>query len=89
MKRVATLVMMAALTAMAGNALAQHNRHGGGGGGGRDERAERRQPQPPPPPPPPQQQNSGQRDHGNQRMSPQEREQLRQDIRQYRERGRN
>ena len=40
MKRVATLLMLAAWTAMAGNALAQgHNRNGGG----REERVERRQ----------------------------------------------
>lgn len=82
MKRVATLLMLAAWTAMAGNALAQgHNRNGGG----REERVERRQPPPQQPQPQPQQ------PQGGQRMSPEDRRQLRDDIRQhgqvYRDRG--
>jgi hypothetical protein len=80
MKRVAILVLAAAWTAMAGNALAQGQPRHGGGDSGRQERMERRQP----PPPPPQQPGGNQRNEpGGQRMSPEERRQLRDDIRQH------
>jgi hypothetical protein len=84
MKQMAILVLAAAWTAMAGNAFAQsHPRHGGGGGGGREERVERRQPPPQQPGPPPGGQRGDPRSDPGQRMSPEDRRQLREDIRQH------
>jgi len=79
MKRAAILLVAVTWAVLAGSAMAASS-GGRQGGGGRDEREERRQPQQAAPQDP---RGSQRSDPGNRRMSPEEAQRLREQIRQH------